>query len=551
MPDLTPHEPLTTDVSLETPTGRRIASLWFPYWLSETHQGDFDPSRPLVLVEMQNGAQRVVAATPVAEAAGLFVGMSLSDARALVADLQTAIAAPDKAREKLAACAEWLQRYTPWVGHDAETEAPQNSYGLLLDMSGCAHLFGGERRLLEDMTRLFNARGITLRTAIAGTVGAAWGLARYSTRQMAGAPVILPPQHEADAMLPLPPAALRLNAHQLALCQKLGLTSVAQLAAFERAALTRRFGHLPVLRMEQAFGQVGEAVNPCLPPPQFLVQRLLPQGVTQLPAIVTLVEQICQPLAAQLQDAGQGAQRLDLAMTRSDNAVLALSVKLAHPSASPRHMGRLFAERLERLKSGIDAGFGIEKLVLGGSQTTPLAPPQTAMGLHGRHHAPPPASALGHLFDRLVSRLGAKTVVRPVTHASYVPERAVGFVSVLAQAPHIETIPPEAPALKTRPLFMLCAAEPIEVIAEIPEGAPYRFRWRRVLHEVVAAYGPERISPEWWQEIFGQSLDSHNRQTRDYFRVEDTHGHRFWLYRGGLYGRETQRPQWFMHGVFS
>ena len=547
MPPLMPEEPLKTAAHRARPTGRRIACLWFPSWLIDTYDDSFEPHMPFALVEMKSGAQRIAALNPCGLEAGLFVGMSVADARAVVADLQTAPVARDKAEEKLKACATWLQRYTPWVGHDAEVDEPTRSYGLLLDVSGCAHLFGGERRMLADIKNRFAARGIALRAAMAGTVGAAWGLARFSATPMDM--VVLPPHQEADAMMSLPPAALRLPPRQVELCQKLGLTRVAQLASFERTALTRRFGPLPVMRLEQALGQVGEAVNPCLPPPQFLVQKLLPHGVTQLPAIVALVEQICEPLAVQLQAAGQGAQRLDLALTRSDNAVLALSLQLAHPSAAPRHMGRLFAERLERLSGGIDAGFGIEKLVLGASQTAPVEAPQTAMGLQGRRYMPPPASALGHLFDRLVSRLGEKKVVRPVPHASYVPERAVHFVSILGEVP--PAIPTPVGDMKTRPLFMLCAAEPIEVIAEIPEGAPYRFRWRRVLHEVVAAQGPERISPEWWQEIFGHSLKSHNRQTRDYFRVEDAQGHRFWLYRDGLCQRETQRPQWYMHGVFA
>ncbi|MDB2668471.1 DNA polymerase Y family protein [Alphaproteobacteria bacterium] len=552
----TPQEPLTiSNVEMAAKpraTGRRIVSLWFPYWLTQTCGDGFEDGRPFALLEAQKSAGRLVALTPLAEAAGLYVGMALADARALVPELQTAMVSRAAAQAKLKKTARWLQRYTPWVGYDAPGQSQPGAFALLLDISGCAHLFSGERAMLEDMKARFEARGIRLRAAVAGTIGAAWGLARFGPEADI---IVLPPEQESDAMLPLPPAALRLPPAHIDLCERLGLDSIAALANFSRPALTRRFGALPVMRMEQAFGQAGEALSPCLPIPRFFVQQSLPQGVTQIPALTDLLEPLCQPLAAQLEAAGQGAQRLDLAMTRCDNAVLALSLQLASPSVSAGHMASLFADRLERLSSGIDAGFGIEKLVLAASQTSPLRAPQMAMGLHGRRHAPPPASALAHLMDRLVGRLGAQRVVRPVAHASYIPERAVAYVSVLeagqARASTQADKPDSVMDIATRPLFMLCAPEPIEVIAEVPEGAPYRFRWRRVLREVVAAQGPERISPEWWQEVFGQNETSHNRQTRDYFRVEDRHGHRFWLYRDGLYGRETQRPKWFMHGVFA
>lgn len=557
----TPQEPLKIpDAAIDAKpraTGRRIVSLWFPYWLTQTYADGFDEGQPFALIEAQQSADRLVALTPLAEAAGLYIGMALADARALVPNLQTAMVSRARAQAKLKKAALWLQRYTPWVGYDAPGQSPQAGFALLLDISGCAHLFAGERAMLEDIKARFGARGITIRAAVAGTIGAAWGLARFGPNaHMSNANIlVLPPEQESDAMLPLPPAALRLPHAHIDLCQRLGLDSIAALANFSRPALTRRFGALPVMRIEQAFGQAGEALSPCLPAPRFFVQQSLPQGVTQIPALNALLEQLCQPLAAQLEAAGQGAQRLDLAMTRCDNAVSALSLNLASPSASPLHMASLFADRLERLSSGIDAGFGIEKMVLAASQTSPLRAPQTAMGLHGRRLARPSASALGPLIDRLVGRLGAQRVVRPVAHDSYIPERALAYVSVLHAGQPSALTRPDRPArpmdIATRPLFMLCAPEPIEVIAEVPEGAPYRFRWRRVLREVVAAQGPERISPEWWQEIFGEKTNSHNRQTRDYFRVEDCHGHRFWLYRDGLYGRETQRPKWFLHGVFA
>lgn len=566
--------PNMSGVSYTAPlaTGRRIVALWFPYWAGETTQIAYDKTKSFALIERSKNAQRLVGLTPLAAQQGLSLGLSLADARALLPDLQTAMAEPMEAAARLQKCAYWLQRYTPWVGHDPPNESPHaenTDYGLLLDVSGCAHLFGGERALLADMQARFLNRGITAHAAMAGTVGAAWGLVRFGstakTTPQARRQIIVPEGHEAEAVLPLPPAALRLSGVHIDLCQRLGLATVGDLAGFARRELTRRFGPSPVLRLEQALGQAGESLNPCLPPPRFLVRHNLAHGVTQMEALAQLIGDLCTRLVAQLDRASQGAQRLDLALTRSDNAVLALSLPLAHPCADGGHMTRLFEERLSRLSRGVDAGYGIEQLTLAASRTAPISQPQETMSAFGggqtrdkRRAAP--IAALGSLYDRLVSRLGAQVVVRPVPHASYIPERAVRLVPVLTpdkQAPNKQAPnkPEESPYgglpdPATRPLFMLCAPEPIEVIAEIPEGAPYRFRWRRVLHEITAAYGPERISPEWWAGLTGETPAHHNRQTRDYYRLEDTQGHRFWVYRDGLYDRETTQPRWFMHGVF-
>ena len=548
-------------------TGRRLIALWFPYWAGETTKIPHDKTQSFALIDHYKTAQRLVGLTPLAAQMGLSLGLSLADARALLPDLQTAMAEPMEAAARLQKCAYWLQRYTPWVGHNPSSDGQTGlaDYGLLLDVSGCAHLFGGERALLADMQARFLNRGITAHAAMAGTVGAAWGLARFGvsakTDPQARRQIIVPEGQEAEAVLPLPPAALRLSGGHIDLCQRLGLDTIGDLAGFARRELTRRFGPSPVLRLEQALGQAGESLNPCLPPPRFFVRHNLPHGVTQMEALAQLIGDLCARLATQLETSGHGAQRLDLSLTRSDNAVLALSLPLAHPSADGGHMARLFEERLSRLSRGVDAGYGIEHLALAASRTAPISGPQETMGAfedapnktRGKRRAAPIA-ALGNLYDRLVSRLGAQVVVRPVPHASYIPERAVKLVPVLkadaADKKDPQSLSANLPDPATRPLFMLCAPEPIEVIAEIPEGAPYRFRWRRVLHEVSAAYGPERISPEWWAGLTGETPKHHNRQTRDYYRLEDTQGHRFWIYRDGLYSRETTRPRWFMHGVF-
>ena len=553
MPQSTPHLPPQASASLtpdaasnavldNAPAGRRIVAIWFPYWLSEIVMPAEKRDAPFVLTEHQRGTQRLAAVNIAAEACGLHLDMALADARALVPDMHIEMLDPARGPTALDKCARWLRRYTPWVGADTHPA----SHGLLLDISGCAHLFGGERRMLDDMQACFNRRGITCCIAVADTIGSAWALAHYGPDSL----IIAPSGHGADAVMDLPPDALRLPEGARDLCRRLGLDSIAALAAFPRASLTRRFGPYPVMRLEQALGQAGEMLNPCVPAPEFIVRKNLAQGVTQLDVIASLTQTMCATLAAKLFAAGQGAARLDLTLTRADNEMQALSVRLAAPSAEAGHLARLLATRLERVSRGVDAGCGVETLCLVASATAEVSTPQAPLTLGHRAFKTPPVAALAGLFDRLAGRLGPQIVVRPVVHASHIPEHAVGYRPVHAaplssEADDAGLSVGGAPSPQTRPLFMLCAPEPIEVIAEIPEGAPYRFRWRRVLHEVALAQGPERISPEWWP-----SARQHNSLTRDYFRVEDRNGCRFWIYRDGLYGRETGRPRWFMHGVF-
>ena len=95
---------------------------------------------------------------------------------------------------------------------------------------------------------------------------------------------------------------------------------------------------------------------------------------------------------------------------------------------------------------------------------------------------------------------------------------------------------------------MFEAPEPVETLAELPDGVPARFIWRRASRRVVKAEGPERLGAEWW--ALGTAKP---QRTRDYYRVEDENGRRYWLYREGLYGREDadRAPSWWIAGVFA
>ncbi len=489
--------------------------------------------------------------------------MTLADARALVPDLTAVPAAPEADALALAALAGWCGRYSPW-------SAPDGEDGVRLDITGCAHLFGGEAALLADAVRRLEALGFAARGAVADTPAAAWGLARHRPRQEAA---ILPPGESAP-LLGLPVAALRIAERTAETLIGLGLTTVGAVAALPRAPLALRLGETLLERLDMMFGRLPEPISPAAPAETWRAGRLFAEPIGRREdidaATLDLAERLCRDLAR----AGRGARRLELGFHRVDATVQRLVVGTSRPSHAPGHVLRLFAERLEE----VDPGFGIEVMVLEATVTEPLAPRQA--GLSDADSIDP--ADLAALIDRLRNRLGPERVTEIVPIESHMPERAEKITSPLegevgprgrvrgrrrllvgtvkaAPAPSPDNAArcrplPQGeryserkkwtpPAKSPRPPKLLAFPEPIEAMAPVPDDPPLSFRWRRVVHRVAAADGPERIGPEWW-------LPAAPRKPRDYYRVEDAQGRRFWLYREGLYDG-PEPPRWFLHGFFA
>lgn len=210
----------------------------------------------------------------------------------------------------------------------------------------------------------------------------------------------------------------------------------------------------------------------------------------------------------------------------------------ARPVRDPAHLLTLFRDRLD----GIDPGFGIELMELEASGTGPVTP--QAHSLDGVLDGDSPDLArLAVLADRITARLGDRVVkiLRPME--SHLPERAETVDPYAGELPDWQSAAPPGPA--PRPLRLFDRPESLKVIAEIPDGPPMRFVWRRIVHKVRKAEGPERIAPEWWRPAAA-------RRARDYYRVEDEDGRRFWIFREGLYGDgRGGPPAWFVHGLFA
>jgi protein ImuB len=488
--------------------------------------GEGPDAAPLALVAETAHGPRIDALNRAGAVAGARVGMRLADARALCPHIAVHPSDPAGDLAFLHRLAVWAQRWGPGSALDAPD-------GLLVDVTGAAHLFGGEEALLADAAAAFARRRLTVRLAIAPTAGAAWALSRQGPER-----AILGPDEDAAARLgALPVVALRLDDEVRLLLRRLGLKRIADIDGIARAALVRRFRNRrsasanPLIRLDQILGKAPEPLLPAVAREAPWAQRRLLEPVRHRELLDRVVGDCAEDLAATLETRGEGARRLELGLWKVDGEVLVRHLELAAASRDAAHLCRLLAARLD----GLDAGFGIELVRLTARWTEPLALAQRDF----ETPAETPGTTLSACIDRIAVRLGEDAVRRPVPFASHVPERAQRW-----QPPLAVPSPAQEPlAFHNRPLKLLDRAERIAVIYETPDGLPRRFRWRGNLHEVARAEGPERIAPEWWRERGATRL-------RDYYRIEDDAGRRYWIYRLGLAGDgRGGAPEWFLQGL--
>lgn len=526
------------------------------------------PSRPFATVSREKGALVLAAVDAIAEARGLAPGLGFAEARAQVPDLAVDAHDPDADAALLERVADLCERYTPLV-------AVSDGDGLFLDLTGCTHLFGGEAPLRADLFDRLRRHGLAVRAAIAGTPGAAWALARHGAgaddplaglaevsgsaarearegctlssgdlpgRAGALGPIVASGQ-EASALAALPVAALRLEAEIPPVLRRLGLRTVADLDAQPRAGLARRFGPGLLARLDAALGRADEPIAPRLPPPRFVRERRFADPLFSPDGLRAVLDRLAEGLCETLESRGEGARRLLLALFATDGVVHRVEAGTSAPLIAPDRIAAVLAPRLETVTARLDSDAGVDLVRLAALETGPADPVQG--DLEGSAAA---SADLARLVDALSARLGADAVRRLVPCDTHDPARAVAARPALGTPPATREPGWSAPAAagvpQERPLRMLQPPEPVEAVAAVPDGPPLRFRWRKVAYEVAAAEGPERIAPEWWRA-------TDQAATRDYFSVEDVDGRRFWLFREGLYGRETDRPGWFLHGVFA
>ena len=449
---------------------------------------------------------------------------------ALVPELATAEAEPDADAAALTALADWCVRFSPAVAPDAPD-------GLFLDVTGVDHLWNGEARMLGDFRGRLASNGLPFRCAIADTPGAAWALAHFAEAHFGKEGAIAPPGEQAPLLAPLPPAALRLDIETWAQIERLGLRQVGQLMAIPRAPFVRRFGRAALMRLDQALGREREALTFRRPPTPWFARLAFAEPISAPEDMARVTRDVAAKLCARLETEGQGARGFEIAFHRVDGKAMPLTIGLSLPGRDSVRIAKLFAPKLET----VDPGFGIEVVTLTAHAVEPISERQARLD---KAREATVAEGLAPLIDRLTNRLGEDRVWRAVPVESHVPELAMGRARPLARPSTARSWDRGTP----RPARLFRRPEPLEaVMALTPDDPPSQFRWRGQVHRVRRAEGPERIGEEWWK---GPVEDVRTDHVRDYYRVEDEAGARFWLFRAGLYGDPATPPKWWLHGLF-
>jgi protein ImuB len=511
---------------------RRYLALFLPFLSTErlhpcrTGAASDEPA-PFALVEKQNNAQRLYALNPAALRQGLAPGLTLADARARLPQLRVAEVDRQADRDLLLRLAARCERYTPLTALD-------EPHGLVLDVSGCAHLFGGEAGLLFQVLGDMEAFGFSARGALAPTPDCARALARFS----AGG--VFSPEDAAAAVARLPLAALEVEEEALIALSRAGLKTIGDLARRPSRAFAARFDADFPYKIERLLGREDFRITPLRSPPDCMVERHFMEPLTQHESIEAVLLDLLHESKALLERRGQGGRLFEASFFRADGFVRRLSVETLHPTRDPKTLALLFREKLDSLADPLDPGFGFDALRLAAPRVEEF---ESAQGDFDRSGTGEAERELSELLDRLTTRFGRARVLRFVQGDVFTPEHESRAVPVAAAslAPWSKAQEGEPPA---RPLALFDPPQAVDVLALAPDGPPARFRWRRKMHDVMRAEGPERIAPDWAQA-------GPEELTRDYYRVEDSEGRRFWLFRRGLYERGDDIPRWFLHGLFA
>jgi protein ImuB len=503
---------------------RRILALWLPRLSTDRLQRKSRFDAPLIVSGKSGNAMVVTALEVRAERLGLGAGMPLANARAMVEPLCVVPADPRADAALLEAIADWCGRFTPLVGLDGAD-------GLYLDITGAAHLFGGEAAMLKMVCHRITAQGFAACAAVAGTTLSAHALARYQPG------TIVPPGEERAAAASLPVTALDPGDKALRALRHAGLKTIGMVAERLSSELSERLGPDFVRRLRITLGAEEKPVEPRRALPDLMAEQHFAEPLVSEEAIAGSLKSLAGSLAEILEREGRGARLLEAAFFRADGRLRRIAVRAGEPLRDPAVMLRLLRQKTDTLADPLDPGFGFDLIRLE-ARLAEESHPATVSFDSGENAR----MQVALLLDRLAARFGEHRVQRFVAQDTHIPEAA--GVAIPAQerdfdgpwqARRHEDDPPR------RPLRLLEKPEEVSAVASVPDGPPRRFRWRRAQFEVVRAEGPERIAMAWWRD---------RGLTRDYFRVETGDGQRFWLYRDGLY-HQTGAPRWYLQGLFA
>ena len=498
---------------------KRFVSIWFPHLRTDWFVRR-EPSLkeiPFVLSSCRHGRLIVSAANALAQTQDVSIGMAVADARAILPALHIIDDQPDLTDKLLKGIAGWCIRFTPVVSIDPPG-------GILLEVTGCTHLWGGEALYLADIVRRIQDFGYHIRAAMGDTIGAAWAVARFGN-----GPLIVPNGLQHAALLPLPSEALRLEPPVVERLHKLGLRHVSSFISMSRPALRRRFGPNVLQRINQAIGEEEENIQPLHPLVPYQERLQCMEPIVTAKGIEIAIERLLLALCARLQKEQKGLRVATLNCFRLDGKVVAANISTNRPSCNATHLYKLFQLKIDTLEPDL----GIELFTLDATKVEDLKSQQEKLW---ELHEGEDEIALSELLDRITGKMGENLIHRYVPDEHYWPERSFKVAASLHEKASIAW-----KVERPRPIQLLKRPEPIEVTAPIPDYPPMLFRYKNKLHKIIKADGPERIEQEWWLQ---------QGQHRDYYYVEDEEGKRYWLFRLGHYD-VAKTYQWFIHGFFA
>jgi protein ImuB len=498
---------------------KRFISIWFRFLKTDwwIRRRPMLHDQPFILALPDHGRMVITAVNGLAQKKGIDTGMAVADARALIPSLEVLDDEPQTSVRLLNRLAEWCIRYTPAVA----TDPPD---GLLLDVTGCAHLWGGEKQYIADIHKRFKHFGYDISISLADTVGTAWAIARFGQNDR-----IIESGQQHTALLSLPPAALRIEVPTIERLEKLGLRKITQIISMPRSALRRRFGQQILQRLDQALGNEKEVINPVQPIEPY--QERLPclEPIITATGIEIALQRLLDTLCHRLQQEQKGLRTALFKGYRMDGKIQKIEIGTNRPSCNAKHLFKLFETKIE----SIEPASGIELFTLEASKVEDLSTVQEQLW---RNKMDLDNVELCELLDRIAGKTGAHNIHHYVPAEHYWPERSFKEASSIN-----ETMQTTWKVDRPRPLQLLSRPEPVEVTAPIPDYPPMLFRYKGKLHKLTKADGPERIEAEWWLQ---------DGQHRDYYSVEDEDGCRYWLFRSGHYD-VAKSYQWFIHGFFA
>lgn len=497
---------------------RRYISIWFSNLKTDWHvrRQPVLAGKPLVLVTSIHGRMIITSANKAAIAQAVSLNMSLADARAVLPSLQYFDDEENRAAILLKGIATWCYRFTPVVATDLPA-------GLLLDVTGCAHLWGGENKYVQEIYNRITNLGYCVNMGMADTIGAAWALARYGN----GISIIETGMHT-KALLPLPAAALRIDESTAEQLNKLGLRQIAAFMQMPRTALRRRFGSSLLQRLDEAMGNREEILLPVQPTIEFSERLQSMEPILTATGIGFALEKLLGSLCQQLQKAEKGIRKAIFSCYRTDGKTEQVTIGTNRPNCNTQHLYKLLQEHI----SSITPAPGIELFVLDAPVVEELDPRQEALFGNGTAAT---QTELAELLDRIAGKFGHNRISRFLPDEHYWPERSYKLANSLQEVSNISWVND-----KPRPLQLLANPVLIQVTAPVPDYPPMNFRHMGLLHTIKKADGPERIEAEWWLQ---------EGQHRDYYYVEDENGKRYWIFRSGHYDAANNQ-RWYLHGFF-